>query len=305
MYEAKREQGRIRVYDPARDPNSPARLQRLSELRRGLHGASSSCTTSRRSRSTTAPSPASRRSCAGSTRSTGCSPPGEFLPLAERTGLIDQLTRWVLDAALTQARAWQRRGRRRADRGEPGGARHAGREAARHGRRAARAPRRARRAAHLELSERAVIADPRRATEVLQRLRALGVQLSLDDFGTGTRRSPTSSAAARRAQDRPRFVSGMVGDANDALIVRSTIDLAHNLGLEVVAEGVEGEEVLDRLRDAALRRGAGLPPLAAAAAGGARGLARALGGRCRSAGLNQVRGERSHPRERRRRAGGA
>ena len=100
-----------------------------------------------------------------------------------------------------------------------------------------------------ELSEHTVMADPRRATEVLQRLRALGVRLSLDDFGTGhsslayLKDLPLDEVKIDRA-----FVSGMVGDANDALIVRSTIDLARNLGLEVVAEGVEGEDVLDRLR---------------------------------------------------------
>jgi len=100
-----------------------------------------------------------------------------------------------------------------------------------------------------ELSEHTVMADPRRATEVLERLRALGVRLSLDDFGTGQsslaylKRLPLDEVKIDRA-----FVSGMTGDTSDALIVRSTIDLARDLGLEVVAEGVEAEEVLDHLR---------------------------------------------------------
>ena len=91
-----------------------------------------------------------------------------------------------------------------------------------------------------EISEHTVMADPRRAMAILERLRALGVRLSLDDFGTGhsslsyLKRLPLDEVKIDRS-----FVMGMTEDDNDAAIVRSTIDLARNLGLEVVAEGVE------------------------------------------------------------------
>ena len=118
------------------------------------------------------------------------------------------------------------------------------------------------------------MADPRRAIDVLEALRALGVRLSLDDFGTGhsslayLKRLPLDEVKIDRS-----FVMGMAEDGDDAAIVRSTIDLARNLGLEVVAEGVESAEVLRDLADALVRRRPGLLPLAPAARGGARRVA--------------------------------
>ncbi len=101
-----------------------------------------------------------------------------------------------------------------------------------------------------EVSETTVMSDPQRVTEVLASLRALGVRLSLDDFGTGhaslayLKQLPLDQVKIDRA-----FVTTMADDDGDAVIVRSTIDLARNLGLEVVAEGVESESVLEALVD--------------------------------------------------------
>ncbi len=101
-----------------------------------------------------------------------------------------------------------------------------------------------------EISEDTVMADPRRAGENLQRLRTLGVRMSLDDFGTGhsslsyLKRLPLDEVKIDRS-----FVAGMAEDASDAAIVRSTIDIARHLGLSVVAEGVETEETLGALSD--------------------------------------------------------
>ena len=101
----------------------------------------------------------------------------------------------------------------------------------------------------LEITESAILDDPAHAIKNLERLHALGCKLAIDDYGTGysslayLRRLPVHELKIDKS-----FVIGMAADASDALIVRSTIDLAHNLGLSVVAEGVEDDATLDRLR---------------------------------------------------------
>jgi diguanylate cyclase (GGDEF)-like protein len=249
MYEAKREQDRVRVYDAGRDPYSPARLQRIGELREALANDELVLHYQPKIAVTGGGVTGVEALVRWQHPSHGLLAPAEFLPLAERTGLMGELTRWVLDAALRQARAWQDEGievpiavnlaaANILDLGLPDAV--------------------ADRLAHYgvpgsrltcELSEHTVMADPRRAGEVLDRLRALGVRLSLDDFGTGQsslsylKKLPLDELKIDRG-----FVAGIVGDDHDALIVRSTIELARNLGLEVVAEGVEGADVLQRLR---------------------------------------------------------
>ena len=100
----------------------------------------------------------------------------------------------------------------------------------------------------LEITESAIMADPARASDVLARLDREGIRLSIDDFGTGY----SSLASLRKLPVKElkvdkSFVLGMEKDENDTAIVRSTIDLAHNLGLRVVAEGVESETVWNLL----------------------------------------------------------
>jgi len=101
----------------------------------------------------------------------------------------------------------------------------------------------------LEITESAILDDPAHAIRNLERLHALGCRLAIDDYGTGysslayLRRLPVHELKIDKS-----FVIGMSADASDALIVRSTIDLAHNMGLSVVAEGVEDDATLDRLR---------------------------------------------------------
>jgi len=102
----------------------------------------------------------------------------------------------------------------------------------------------------LEITEHVLLEDPQRAADTLAGLTAHGVKMSLDDFGTGysslvhLRRLPVSELKIDRS-----FVARLAVDAEDAEIVRCTVDLAHSLGLVVVAEGVEDDETWERLRD--------------------------------------------------------
>jgi diguanylate cyclase (GGDEF)-like protein len=177
-------------------------------------------------------------------------PPAEFIPVAEGTGIILRLTERVLDMALGQLRRWRDAGvavpvavnlstRCLLDAGLPD---LVERLLAEHGVPAS--------LLRLEVTESAVMGDASRCLEVLQRLHDLGVRLSIDDFGTGyssmayLRRLPVDELKIDRS-----FVLGMTTTQQDAVLVRTAIDLGHNLGLTVVAEGVEGAEHVSALRE--------------------------------------------------------
>jgi EAL domain-containing protein (putative c-di-GMP-specific phosphodiesterase class I) len=175
-------------------------------------------------------------------------PPFEFIPLAERSGLIGPLSQFVLEAAISQNAAWQAEGivlrtavnlsvRNLSDLELPrvvaGLLQSAGIGAD---------------CLDLEITESTIMADPERAMTVLEPLSRMGVRLAIDDFGTGysslayLRQLPLSVLKIDKS-----FVGHMTDSENDSIIVRSTIDLAHNLGLEVIAEGVEDEATAVRL----------------------------------------------------------
>ncbi len=178
----------------------------------------------------------------------GLLPPDEFIPLAEQTGLIGPLTRWVLDAALRQVGAWERAGLSLGvevnlsawDLHDPGLPAAIAEWLAAHG----VAPARLR----LELTEGTLMADAARSLAVLSRIAAMGVRLAVDDFGTGysslayLKRLPVDELKIDKS-----FDSAMATDAADAAIVASTIGLGHSLGLRVTAEGVEDHATWERL----------------------------------------------------------
>jgi EAL domain-containing protein (putative c-di-GMP-specific phosphodiesterase class I) len=176
--------------------------------------------------------------------------PDRFIPLAEQTGLIRAVTRYVLDAALGQCQAWRQQGnelrvavnvtgRELLDLSFPD-------EVAELLAKWQIPPG----LLELEITENTIMTDPPRSRAILGRLRELGVRLAVDDFGSGhsslgyLKRLPIDVVKIDKS-----FVQNMSADAGDAAIVRSAIDLGRSLGLEVVAEGVETEEVRRRLEE--------------------------------------------------------
>ena len=249
MYVAKESHAGTAVYDEDQDSNDAARLALAGELRRAIEQGELVLHFQ--------PKAELESGCIVGVEALvrwmhperGFIPPGDFISIAERTGLIKPLSRYVIAAALRQCGAWRSEGldlhvavnltipdlldlelptliaellsetRVRPDQLE------------------------------LEITESTILADPFRVRQVLAGLNDLGLRLAIDDFGTGysslayLKRLPVHTIKIDRS-----FVLDMSENASDATIVRSTIDLGRNLGLEVVAEGVETQETWDALR---------------------------------------------------------
>jgi EAL domain-containing protein (putative c-di-GMP-specific phosphodiesterase class I) len=248
MYRAKDEQGRVARYEAQHDPHDPARLALLGDLRAALPGPGDSLQ----------PVPGLELHYQpkaglplGEVRGVeallrwnhpvlGPLPPDDFVPHAERTGLIGPLTRWVLETACRQLGEWRRSGhplsvainvpaRVLLDPRFPD-------DVARACARNAVNPR----SLVVEITERTLVGDHGRAQHALGSLASLGVRLSLDDFGTGYSsmaylgRLPLHELKIDRC-----FVAGLNQVTSDAAIVTAAVDIGRSLGLEVVAEGVE------------------------------------------------------------------
>ena len=176
--------------------------------------------------------------------------PNVFIPLAETHGLMRQLTYWVLDEAMRQAREWAEKGhgikvavnlsqQSLLDQSMPG---EIARVLERYGVPA--------KALEIEITESALVTDIAAANAALTNLHEMGIALSIDDYGTGhsslahVRGLPVGCIKIDRA-----FVSRMLTEPKDAAIVRSTIDLARDLGMGVVAEGVETADEWNALHE--------------------------------------------------------
>jgi diguanylate cyclase (GGDEF)-like protein len=178
----------------------------------------------------------------------GLLPPSDFMPIVEQTGLIGPLTRHVLERAVAQCAAWRQAGQALTVSVNLSVRNLLDPELAGLISNLLTTYRLTASALDLEITESMLMSDPDRSLVTLTRLSQLGVGLSVDDYGTGysslanIRRLPIDELKIDRS-----FVSPMLSDESDLIIVRSTINLGHDLGLTVVAEGVEDEATLHRL----------------------------------------------------------
>jgi EAL domain-containing protein (putative c-di-GMP-specific phosphodiesterase class I) len=249
MYVAKEARAGTTAYDPEQDTNDEARLSLAGELRRAIEEEQLVLHFQPKTELESGCIVGVEALVRWQHPERGFIPPNDFIPIAERTGLIKPLSRYVVATALRQCGAWRAAGldlhvavnltvpdlldlelpdliaaelsksNVRPDQLE------------------------------LEITETTILADPFRVRQVLNRLNEMGLRLAIDDFGTGysslayLRRLPVQTIKIDRS-----FVMEMCESPSDATIVRSTIDLGRNLGLDVVAEGVESQEAWDALR---------------------------------------------------------
>ena len=250
MYHAKSQMLGLSVYSPDYDPHSTKRLAIVSELGRAI----------REHQLCLYYQPKvllSEQRCYGFEAlirwvhpELGFVSPADFIPIAELTSVIHQLTAWVLETAIEQCRRWQDHGMALSVAVNLSARNLMDDNIAKLVERLLSKYRLPASRLELEITESAIMTDPARALRNLDALHELGVHLAIDDFGTGysslayLKRLPVQTLKIDNS-----FVSNMLEDLQDELIVSSTIHLAHNMGLRVVAEGVEDEALLTRLNE--------------------------------------------------------
>jgi predicted signal transduction protein with EAL and GGDEF domain len=249
MQAAKKRRSGSMVYSAECDPYNPRGLVLLGELRRALEGGQLVLHYQPKVELKSGSVIGAEALVRWRHPKRGLVPPNEFIALAERGGLIKRLTRWVLDEAVGQCESWRKAGTRL-----PVSVNLSARNLQDVQLLDEVPEMLARRSLEpdllaLEITETAVMSDAPRAMETLRGLRASGVGLAVDDFGTGysslvyLRKLPVSQLKIDKS-----FVIGMAAqEEEDEIIVRSTTDLGHHLGLQVVAEGVEDRPTFDKL----------------------------------------------------------
>ncbi len=249
MYVAKQDNLGFTIYSKEFDSHSPHRLTLMGELRNAINNDDLTLHYQPKVDSKNSKLNAVEALVRWNHQIHGLMPPNDFIPLAERTGTIDALTMWVIKKSLQQGAVWHSNNLTidiavnissrcllnpsfpeiltglLASYNFPA------------------------QSLTFEITETSIMVDPDRSLEILSRIHSMGVRLSIDDFGTGysslayLKKLPVSELKIDKS-----FVMDMLGNESDETIVNATIQLAHNLGLKVIAEGVENQKTFNRLR---------------------------------------------------------
>ena len=258
MYHAKASTGGVKVFEPLLGGESSRRLFVVGELRQALHHDGLTVHVQPKASLTTGHVASVEALVRWEHPELGAIGPDEFIPLAERSGLIQQLTTFVLDTSVSACARWRLAGedigiavnistRSLLDADVVSDVR---RVLARH-----RVPAKS---LTLEITESAAMAEPSRAVAVLEQLSSLGVRLAVDDFGTGySSLSYLKQLPVDEVKIDQSFVKALSEDGEDAAIVGSIISLGRHLGLQVVAEGIEDRDTWTRLESMGCALGQG------------------------------------------------
>ncbi|PHS68734.1 MAG: GGDEF-domain containing protein [Methylophaga sp.] len=250
LYIARNNKEGSAVYDPSFDKHSPQRLTLMSELRHAISRDEFALFYQAKVSLETNAVYGVEALIRWLHPKHGLISPDDFIPMAERTRTIQQVTRWVLRQAFIDCAKWHKTGMNlkvsvnlsTKDLHDPelpdfiGGIQASTQVKPEW--------------IILEITEGSIMTDPEQAMEIIQRLHDRGYQFSIDDYGTGysslayLKKLPLAELKIDRS-----FVKDIVHSQNDAVIVNATIHLAQNLGLKIVAEGVENTEVMEKLRD--------------------------------------------------------
>lgn len=250
LYNAKREHVEIAVYEPGQDEQHLRQLAIINELTPAIENDQFVLHYQPKIELKTREVTAVEALIRWNHPDQGAIRPDEFIPLAERSGHIRAITSFALETAIRQCRDWRERGINvvvavnlsaldLSDDQLPGSVE-----------RCLQRYEVPASSLTLEVTETAVMENPAQAVSVLGQFRDCGIRLAIDDFGTGhsslaqLKRIPVHELKIDKS-----FVVNLKGDSEDAVIVRSTIDLGHNMGLQIVAEGVEDAESCQLLQD--------------------------------------------------------
>ena len=250
LFMAGKSNGGYAVYEPSFDDHSPRRLTLMGELRQAIEKGQLDIYYQPKIELKSGAVHGAEALVRWRHPRHGFVAPDEFIPMAERTRIIKHLTLWALKQTFKHCADWHRQGVELTisvnlsakDLHDPELPDIVAGVAASTGVKP--------NWMMLEITESSIMTDPEKTLEIIQRLHDMGYRFSIDDFGTGysslayLKKMPLTELKIDKS-----FVMDLLNSENDAVIVKATINLAHNLGLQVTAEGVENQAILARLTD--------------------------------------------------------